>query len=94
LEQGQSNKLIARELDIAEATVKVHVQALLRKMQVTNRTQAAMAARNFLGAASGPARTNMIGGPLNILTSVGPKAMQENTARVTHHGPFHASDAP
>ena len=42
LTQGASNKLIARELNIAEATVKVHVKSLLRKIRVSNRTQAAM----------------------------------------------------
>ena len=40
--QGASNKDIARELDIAESTVKVHVRSLLRKIRVANRTQAAM----------------------------------------------------
>lgn len=39
---GLSNKHIARSLDIAEATVKVHVKSLLRKIGATNRTQAAM----------------------------------------------------
>jgi two-component system nitrate/nitrite response regulator NarL len=42
LMQGASNKHIARELNIAEATVKVHVKSLLRKTRVNNRTQAAM----------------------------------------------------
>jgi len=41
LMQGASNKDIARELDIAESTVKVHVKSLLRKIRVANRTQAA-----------------------------------------------------
>lgn len=48
---GASNKLIARELRIAEATVKVHVKALLRKMQVANRTQAAISALQLIGDA-------------------------------------------
>lgn len=39
---GESNKVIARKLEIAEATVKVHVKAILRKVRVRNRTQAAM----------------------------------------------------
>jgi two-component system nitrate/nitrite response regulator NarL len=39
---GESNKVIARKLKIAEATVKVHVKAILRKVRVRNRTQAAM----------------------------------------------------
>jgi two-component system nitrate/nitrite response regulator NarL len=44
LVSGLSNKAIARKLNIAEATVKVHVKGLLRKMQVSNRTQAAILA--------------------------------------------------
>ncbi|MCA6114362.1 response regulator transcription factor [Bradyrhizobium sp. WSM 1738] len=39
---GDSNKCIARKIDIAEATVKVHVKAILRKIRVHNRTQAAI----------------------------------------------------
>jgi two-component system nitrate/nitrite response regulator NarL len=46
LTQGASNKLIARELQIAEATAKVHVKAILRKIRARNRTQAAMWAVN------------------------------------------------
>ena len=40
--EGDSNKAIARKIDIAEATVKVHVKAILRKIRVHNRTQAAI----------------------------------------------------
>ena len=40
--EGASNKCIARKIDIAEATVKVHVKAILRKIRVQNRTQAAV----------------------------------------------------
>ena len=40
--KGDSNKSIARKIDIAEATVKVHVKAILRKIRVHNRTQAAI----------------------------------------------------
>ena len=39
--RGDPNKVIARELDISEATVKVHVKAILRKLGLRNRTQAA-----------------------------------------------------
>ena len=46
LTQGASNKQIARSLDVAEATVKAHVKSLLRKLRITNRTQAAMWAIN------------------------------------------------
>ena len=52
LMEGESNKVIARKLDVAEATVKVHVKAILRKVRATNRTQAAMWAASHLSAAS------------------------------------------
>ena len=42
LRDGLSNKEIARALGITEATVKVHVKAILRKAQVRNRTQVAI----------------------------------------------------
>jgi two-component system, NarL family, nitrate/nitrite response regulator NarL len=44
--EGDTNKCIARKIDIAEATVKVHVKAILRKIRVQNRTQAAIWAMN------------------------------------------------
>ncbi len=48
--QGDSNKVIARNLDIAETTVKVHVQHILRKLQLSSRVQAAIyAAAQELG---------------------------------------------
>jgi two-component system nitrate/nitrite response regulator NarL len=40
--RGVPNKIIARECAIAEATVKVHIKAILRKIAVQNRTQAAL----------------------------------------------------
>ena len=47
LVQGHSNKAIARELAITDATVKVHVKAILKKIGAQNRTQAAIwATRN------------------------------------------------
>ena len=52
--EGDSNKSIARKIDIAEATVKVHVKAILRKIRVQNRTQAAIWAMNN-GSPSRPA---------------------------------------
>ena len=42
LSAGQPNKVIARQLGVAEATVKVHVKSILRKIGVINRTQAAI----------------------------------------------------
>ena len=46
LVMGYPNKVIARRLDIGEATVKVHVKAILRKLNVQNRTQAAICGVN------------------------------------------------
>ncbi len=42
--RGASNKEIARTLDIAEATVKIHVQHILRKLNLSSRVQAAVVA--------------------------------------------------
>lgn len=46
LSSGASNKVIANALDITEATVKVHVKTILRRLDVANRTQAAIWAIN------------------------------------------------
>lgn len=39
---GDANKVISRRLSISDATVKVHIKAILRKLGVVNRTQAAI----------------------------------------------------
>ncbi len=59
LTEGAPNKVIARKLGVAEATVKVHIKAILRKLRAQNRTQAAMWATTHLSSASGerPDRT-------------------------------------
>ena len=44
LASGQSNKVIARELGIADGTVKLHVKAILRKLGVKSRVEAAVIA--------------------------------------------------
>lgn len=44
--QGLPNKLICRELQLAEGTVKVHVSAVLRALAVSSRTQAVITARD------------------------------------------------
>ncbi len=46
LMQGASNKTIALKLVITESTVKVHMKAILRKLRLQNRTQAAIWARD------------------------------------------------
>ena len=51
---GDSNKCIARKIEIAEATVKVHIKAILRKIQVQNRTQAAIWGVNHAFLAEAP----------------------------------------
>jgi two-component system nitrate/nitrite response regulator NarL len=53
LANGSPNKLIARQINVAEATVKVHVKAILRKIRVQNRTQAALWAIRHRGITSG-----------------------------------------
>jgi two-component system, NarL family, nitrate/nitrite response regulator NarL len=50
LMHGDSNKLIARRLQIAETTVKVHIKTILRKIRAANRTQAAIWAMRHLSS--------------------------------------------
>ncbi|MGG5817790.1 LuxR C-terminal-related transcriptional regulator [Falsiroseomonas sp. HW251] len=50
LSAGSSNKIIARQIGVSEATVKVHMKRILRKLKARNRTEAAMWAKaNGLG---------------------------------------------
>lgn len=44
LAQGKANKVISRELHLAEGTVKIHVTGIFKALRVANRTQAALAA--------------------------------------------------
>jgi len=46
LSVGKTNKEIARDLGLSEATIKLHVKTLYRRLGVSNRTQAAIAAQN------------------------------------------------
>jgi len=57
LAEGQSNKVIARNLGISDGTVKLHVKAILRKLQVHSRVEAAVLAveRNLCHKAVPPA---------------------------------------
>lgn len=47
LQRGLPNKSIARELGLAEGTVKIHLAALLRALQARNRTEAVIRAREL-----------------------------------------------
>jgi DNA-binding NarL/FixJ family response regulator len=53
---GRLNKQIAFDLGIAEATVKAHMTALMRKLNVHNRTQAAIAAQALVHGLRSAAR--------------------------------------
>jgi DNA-binding NarL/FixJ family response regulator len=48
LREGKPNKLIARELSIGEGTVKLYLRQIMRKLQVNNRTQAALMVSEIL----------------------------------------------
>lgn len=62
LAEGLANKVIASEIGIAQATVKVHVKSILTKIGVVNRTQAAIWAMNN-GLVGGPGSK----GPVSVL---------------------------
>ncbi len=54
LREGKPNKLIARQLDMQENTVKVHVRNILKKLNATNRTHAAFVANRLFGKEAEP----------------------------------------
>jgi two-component system nitrate/nitrite response regulator NarL len=58
LVEGYPNKIIANRLQITEATVKVHVKAILRKIRAKNRTQAAIWAVRHLAPQYADPSTN------------------------------------
>lgn len=62
LADGTPNKMIAQALDITEATVKAHVKTLMRKIGVSNRTQAAIWAHTNGVASAASARAHGFGG--------------------------------
>jgi two-component system, NarL family, nitrate/nitrite response regulator NarL len=83
--EGHSNKMIARRNDIAEATVKVHVKAILRKIRVSNRTQAAiwgMNHRSYAGL-SQESSGGILGSPAlsNLPNFVKKLQMKDQSAR-------------
>lgn len=56
LAQGLANKEIARSLGLAEPTVKAHLVTIFRVLRVTNRAQAALAARKLADPPASPER--------------------------------------
>jgi DNA-binding NarL/FixJ family response regulator len=60
LAKGKSNKMIGRELNMREGTVKVHIRSLLKKLNATNRTQLALRAYRAFETAQA------VGGDLTI----------------------------
>ena len=52
LGEGLQNKVIAYRMNLKEGTVKVHVRHIMKKLNVTSRTQAALFAQKYLPAAS------------------------------------------
>lgn len=53
LKVGNSNKVIAAELGVQESTIKVHVREVMKKLNVTNRTQAAICASKLFSIYGG-----------------------------------------
>jgi DNA-binding NarL/FixJ family response regulator len=90
--EGASNKSIARKIDIAEATVKVHVKAILRKIRVQNRTQAAIWGMNngsqvrpiSDGSNTGEQLPNSIEMVSNIKQINGPERMEVINHQTSH----------
>ncbi|SDI05704.1 response regulator transcription factor [Alloyangia pacifica] len=60
LSQARSNKEIARVLDTTEATVKLHVRQVMRKLGAKNRTEAALIAARSLQTHAGDATANAL----------------------------------
>jgi DNA-binding NarL/FixJ family response regulator len=73
LRQGKPNKIIAHELRMQESTVKVHVRRIMKKLNATNRTQAAFLAQRMDAdpsrAETCAQHTNGASPPLSIATA-------------------------
>jgi DNA-binding NarL/FixJ family response regulator len=78
LVEGHCNKIIARELGIAVATVKVHVKAILRKTGLRNRTQAAAWAISQSKRVSSTSETK----PKPFLAPAEPRSTSPNQERM------------
>jgi two-component system nitrate/nitrite response regulator NarL len=85
LVKGHPNKVIARTCEITDATVKVHMKSIMRKIQVENRTQAAIWAME-----NGYAADGLNGRRLNPDSARNAAAITEAAIRseATNRGPF------
>jgi DNA-binding NarL/FixJ family response regulator len=52
IQQGKSNKIIAYDLNMCEATVKVHVRHIMKKLQAKNRTDVAIKAAHIFSCSN------------------------------------------
>ena len=68
---GLSNKEIARELGIAEATVKIHMTALMRRLNVRNRTQVAIIASGLRSSQAAAVEVNSPNIPVSQIDVAG-----------------------
>lgn len=75
LKRARSNKEIARELSMSEATVKVHVRQVMKKLGALNRTHAAVLAVNLVNAERAA--------PSNVVASFMQKTTLQRAIRVT-----------
>lgn len=69
LRRGETNKHIARELNMQEGTVKVHVRQIMRKLGATNRTQAALLAQSDFENSPPQRMINVLNGRLRRSTA-------------------------
>ena len=76
------NKLIAHELSICETTVKVHLRHIFRKLGTTNRTHAALLAREMLDV---PALSRAASGPQPSLLSSSSSSSSPATPDAAEH---------
>ncbi|WEK48972.1 MAG: response regulator transcription factor [Candidatus Kaistia colombiensis] len=79
LRQGKANKIIAYELDLSESTVKVHIRAIMRKLQAHNRTEVAFKLNSLSPAGRGPARVFSLPSHRENASSGQPQSMRAPT---------------
>ncbi|HYB09566.1 MAG TPA: response regulator transcription factor [Alphaproteobacteria bacterium] len=92
---GCSNKMISRELQISEATVKVHVKLLLKKLNVTNRTQAAIwAVHNGIASSETVSSRPPAGGVGSASTALGAAPASRNLVKLNLDDQRKATGSP